>query len=53
MVDKIITMIESAPDKKSALDMLEAYYIFSEITAEEYNVARELVNDEFIWNRKI
>lgn len=44
---KIITMIESAPTKKVAMDMLETWRIFGSVTPKQYEKARELIRKEF------
>jgi hypothetical protein len=44
---KIITMIESAPTKKAAMDMLETWRIFGSVTPRQYEKARELIRKEF------
>jgi hypothetical protein len=44
---KIINMIETAFTKKDAMDMLETFRIFGNITEEEYLKGRELIRKEF------
>jgi hypothetical protein len=44
---KIKTMIESAFFKKDAIDMLETFRIFGNITEQEYQKGRELITKEF------
>ena len=44
---KIKHMIETAPTKKMAMDMLEIFRIFGNITDEQYQKGRELIRKEF------
>jgi len=44
---KIINMIETAFTKKDAMDMLETFRIFGNITEEEYLKGKELIRKEF------
>ena len=40
-------MIETAPTKSMALNMLETYRIFGDITENQYKKGRELIKKEF------
>jgi hypothetical protein len=44
---KIKEMIETAFNKKDAMDMLETFRIFGNISNEEYTKGRELIKEEF------
>jgi len=44
---KIKEMIETAPTKKMAMDMLETFRIFGNITDRQYQKGRELIRKEF------
>lgn len=44
---KIIHMIESAPTKRDAMEMLETWRIFGKVTDDQYQQARELIRKEF------
>jgi hypothetical protein len=44
---KIKHMIETAPTKKMAMDMLETFRIFGNITDKQYQKGRELIKKEF------
>lgn len=44
---KIKEMIESAPTKKGALEMLTTFKIFGGITEKQYVKGRELIKKEF------
>jgi hypothetical protein len=44
---KIKKMIETAFNKKDAMDMLEIFRIFGNISNEEYIKGRELIKEEF------
>lgn len=44
---RIKEMIETAPTKSMALDMLETYRIFGNITENQYKKGRELIKKEF------
>lgn len=47
---KIKAMIESAPTKKDALEILEAMRIVGNITDSEYQKGREMIRKEFSQN---
>ena len=40
-------MIESAPTKSHAINMLDTWRIFGNVTEEQYNKGRELIRKEF------
>ena len=44
---KIIQMIESAPTKREAIEMLETWRIFGKVTEDQYQQARRLIRKEF------
>ena len=44
---KIKTMIESAMTKRDAMQMLETYRIFGNISESQYQKGRELIRKEF------
>tara|TARA_Y100000385_G_scaffold166436_1_gene172533 strand:- start:3490 stop:3633 length:144 start_codon:yes stop_codon:yes gene_type:complete len=44
---KIKDMIESAPSKKDAMEMLNTFKIFGDITEKQYEKGRELIRKEF------
>ena len=44
---KIIQMIDTAPNKKMAMEMLETFRIFGNITESEYAKGRKLIKEEF------
>ena len=44
---KIREMIESAPTKKMAREMLNTFRIFGDITEKQYEKGRELIKKEF------
>lgn len=44
---KIKNMIESAPTKMDAINMLNTWRTFGNITEEQYNKGRELISEEF------
>jgi len=46
-IRKIKEMIESAPTKIMALNMLEEWKMYSDITDEQYQKGRELIREEF------
>ncbi len=50
---KIKHMIETAPTKKMAMDMLETFRIFGNITDEQYQKGRELIRKEFCQSYRI
>ena len=45
---KITEMIETAFNKKDAMNMLETFRIFSNISNEEYIKGRKLIKKEFL-----
>ena len=45
--EKIKDMVESAPTKSMALNMLETWRIFGDLSEKQYVKARKLVNKEF------
>ena len=45
---KIIAMIESAPTKKDAIQILETWRIFGNIIETDYRKGRELIRKEFV-----
>ena len=47
MMKKIKKMVESAFTKKEAIDMLETYHIFSNITEDEYKKGKAMIRKEF------
>ena len=47
MMAKIKAMVESAPTKKDAMDMLSWWRIYGKISEEEYQKGRELIRKEF------
>ncbi len=44
---KIIQMINTAPTKSMATEMLEAFRIYGNITEAEYTKGRKLIKEEF------
>ena len=44
---KIKDMIESTPTKKDAMEMLNTFRIFGDISEEQYTKGRELIREEF------
>jgi hypothetical protein len=44
---RIKEMIETSPTKSMALNMLETYRIFGDITENQYKKGRELIKKEF------
>jgi hypothetical protein len=46
-MNKIVEMIESSPTKKDAIDMLNSWRIFGNVTEVEFAKGRELINEEF------
>lgn len=46
-MERIKDMVESAFNKRDAMDMLETWKIFGSMTYEEYNYGRELIREEF------
>ena len=44
---KIKEMIESAPTKKMAREMLNTFRLFGDITEEQYTKGCELIREEF------
>ena len=44
---KILEIVNTAPTKKDAMDMLEVLRIFGNITDDEYQKGRELIKEEF------
>lgn len=44
---KIQNMIESSPTKSEAMNMLNTWRIFGNITEEQYSKGREFINKEF------
>ena len=44
---KIIQMIESAPTKRAAMEMLETWRVFGKVTDVQYQKGRELIRKEF------
>lgn len=46
-IKKIKEMIESAPTKKLAIDMLNTWMTFGNMTEEQYKKGRELITKEF------
>ena len=47
MMNKIKIMAESAPTKKQAMDMLETYHIFGNVTEDEYKKGKAIIRKEF------
>lgn len=45
--EKIKDMIESAPTKSMAMNMLETWRIFGDMTEKQYQKAKELIKKEF------
>lgn len=46
-MEKIKDMIESAPTKKDAMEMLNTFKIFGDISEEQYEKGCELIKKEF------
>jgi hypothetical protein len=46
-LDRITEMVMSAPTKMDAIYMLNTWRLYSNISEEEYNAGRLLINDEF------
>ena len=44
---KILSIVNTAPTKKMAMDALETLRIFGNITEEQYLLGRELIRKEF------
>ena len=47
MKNKIIEMVKSAPNKKLAIDMLNTWRIFGNMSDKQYEFGRELITKEF------
>jgi hypothetical protein len=47
MKKKIKEMVESAPNKKLAIDMLNTWRTFGNMSDKEYEQGRELIKKEF------
>ena len=47
MKKKIKEMVESAPNKKLAIDMLNTWRTFGNMTEDQYTKGRELIEKEF------
>ena len=44
---KILEIVNTAPTKKHAMDMLETLRVFGNITESQYQKGRELIREEF------
>jgi hypothetical protein len=44
---KILEIVNTAPTKKIAMDMLETLRVFGNITESQYQKGRELIREEF------
>ena len=50
MMKKIKAMVESAPTKKDAMEMLSLMRLYSNISDAQYQKGRELIRKEFSQN---